>query len=794
LNADALLYGNFITDNDAPDEGGGLYVVNSAFESQADVIMKNHAGRGGGLAIFGVLYNQTWRENWMVNTLVAYNECMVEGSGIYIGGSSLRLWHTTLVSNTHGGGPGTGIHIGDWNTDQTSEVELRNTIVATQTVGIEVGDGSTVDIEGILWFGDAITLTQAPEADVSLAHELTGDPAFADPVVADFHLLSASAARDMGMVSGTPTDIEGSARPMGFGYDLGAYEHADATLSLSKTPDLSGANVGAELIYTLILTSAGVQDNDNVVLTDTLDAWQRPTAVVSPEGSCSIADPGWGGRIVCSPGDLNIGDRIDIQLTVEVSADAPLGQAMTNSLAASSAKAANSIQATVYAQDCHVRIGNNATEYTSVQAAVDEAYAFALVKVAGTCMGVYGPEGARQQVYLDRVLTLQGGYTSGNWTAPDPEANVTTLDARGLGRVLYIYTGGQLGAVVDGLSITGGNAWGQIGGHNPFQREQSSGGGVYIFGSDPTLSNNHIFGNTSVEGGGMYTSFCNLSLQGNTFTANSAIGDGGGLLVHAGGAVLSDNRFESNSAQNGGGFATSFAGGNFSRDTFTGNHASGFGGGLALETTAFLNETLILSNTAVYGGGIGFFEGANPMSSYAVLTNTVIADNQASLQGAGVFIPSGSAVHLLHTTLARNTGGDGSGLALGWYDWQQPGASTVAMTDTLLAYQGVGIRVMDASTLDVNGVLWFADAVKVSQSISSTVSVWNEHNGDPLFADPDGGDYHIGEGSAAHDAGVPSGVAWDLDSERRPMGVGWDLGADELFEDIWTYLPLMQRP
>ena len=84
-----------------------------------------------------------------------------------------------------------------------------------------------------------------------------------------------------------------------------------------------------------------------------------------------------------------------------------------------------------------VRIGNNPTDYTSVQAAADAAYPTALVKVAGTCMGVYGPEGWRQQVFIDKPLTVQGGYTSSNWTTPDPEANITTLDARGQGRVFY---------------------------------------------------------------------------------------------------------------------------------------------------------------------------------------------------------------------------------------------------------------------------------------------------------------------------------------------------------------------
>jgi len=788
-SSDATLQNNYFTENSAGSAGGGLFVQNSAFESNADVIMKNSAGRGGGLAIIGVHYNQTWRDNWSVNTLVANNQAGVEGSGIYIGGSPLHLWHITLSGNTGGYDNGTGICIGDWYTNQTSDVELRNTIVATQTVGIRVKDGSTLDIDSILWYANAITLTEVPEADVSLVNQLTGDPNFNDPALGDFHIGPASAARDTGMMSGTPTDLDGLVRPMGFGYDLGAYEHADAALSLHKTPDLSGANVGAELTYQIVLTSSGSQDNNNVVLTDTLDTWQRPTIVDSSLGNCIVTEPGWGGSVVCNPGDLNIDDVVEIALTVEVSATAPIGQAMTNKLTARSDKAANSIQAIIYAQDCHVRIGDNPKTYTSVQAAVDAAYPTALIKVAGTCMGVYGPEGARQQVFIDRLITLQGGYTTSNWIAPDPEANPTRLDARGLGRVLFIYTF-ELGVVVDGFDITGGDAYGQVGGHSPVQRMESHGGGVYIFSSRPTISNNHIFGNTAAHGGGMYTSFSDATLYDNTFTANSTTGDGGGLLVHAGGAMLIDNLFDSNSAKNGGGFATSYGGGNFTRDTFTGNQATGFGGGLALETTAFLNETLILSNTAEYGGGIGFFEGINGNSPYAIITNTIIANNQASQQGAGVFIPSGGSAHILHTTLARNTGGDGSGITLGWYDWMSPGTSTLLMTDTILAYQDFGIYVSDASNVTVNGVLWFANPDNVWQSDDATVVLMHEHTGNPTFLNPDYGDYHIGKTSAARDAGVPSGVTWDIDGEPRPYGLGWDLGADEFYYLLKTFLPL----
>jgi uncharacterized repeat protein (TIGR01451 family) len=265
-------------------------------------------------------------------------------------------------------------------------------------------------------------------------------------------------------------DFDGWVRPMGMGYDLGAFEHHDAAISLYKTPDLSGANLGEELIYTLILTSSGAGDNDNVVLTDTLDAWQRATAVDSVDGNCAITDPDWGGTLVCEPGNLNIGDVIEVQVTVEVDSNTPLGQELINTVEARAGKAANSLQTVVYAQDCHVRIGDSPKEYTSVQEAVDDAYTSALVKVAGTCLGVYGPQGARQQVYLDQSLTIQGGYSTDNWTTPDPEANITTLDALGLGRVLFINTQTPGGTVIDGFDITGGNSYYQIGGHHPVNR------------------------------------------------------------------------------------------------------------------------------------------------------------------------------------------------------------------------------------------------------------------------------------------------------------------------------------
>ena len=78
--------------------------------------------------------------------------------------------------------------------------------------------------------------------------------------------------------------------------------------------------------------------------------------------------------------------------------------------------------------------------YSTVQAAVDAADDPSdVIKVAaGTYTDVNSYGGLAQVVYVDKTVTIRGGYTTTDWNTPDPDANPTMLDAQRQGRVLYI--------------------------------------------------------------------------------------------------------------------------------------------------------------------------------------------------------------------------------------------------------------------------------------------------------------------------------------------------------------------
>lgn len=328
----------------------------------------------------------------------------------------------------------------------------------------------------------------------------------------------------------------------------------------------------------------------------------------------------------------------------------------------------------------------SACTYTTIQAAVDAADPGDVVKVAtGVYTDVNAHGGLAQVVYISKTLTMQGGYTPVNWTTPDPVNNPTTLDAQGLGRVLYIT--GSINPTIEGLRLTGGDATG-LG---------DRGGGVYVFIAAATISNCVVYSNTASTaasgwGGGLYLiGSDDAVLSGNVVQGNTAStvnsGNGGGLFLSGSDATLRGNTVQGNTASTGG---------------------VGTGGGLYLwASAATLDGNTVQGNTAStasygFGGGLLLEDSAATLTSNMVLNNTSSTADWGA--GGGVYL-NGSAATLGGNTVRGNTASTGStGTGGGVSLWQSPATlrgntivSNTATLDSLASGYGGGVRVRQSN-------------------------------------------------------------------------------------------------
>jgi hypothetical protein len=425
--------------------------------------------------------------------------------------------------------------------------------------------------------------------------------------------------------------------------------------------------------------------------------------------------------------------------------------------------------------------------YATVQAAIAAASSGNEIRVAaGTYTDIHdcprddvlATGTVKAVACVNKTVTIRGGYNS-SFSIHNPAVNITTLNAGGNGRVMYIT--GAISPTIADLSLTGGDATG-LGGYfyySPTPSGYDAGGGVYIHAAVASLANNRIFSNASPEyGGGVFINNSASQLTGNTISGNTASTGGGGAVLYNSDAGLSGNHILSNTSSNlGGGLYLFDSDASLSGNSISGNTASLLGGGVDVASCSPTFDGNVFSGNAALKGG-----GAYLWYSHSSLTNNVFLENQAGTSGSGLWI-GGSTPTLLQTTFNHNTGGDGSGLFATDNGNTPATYSTVTMKNTIVASQSVGIMATAGSTVAADGVLMYSNGAGTS---GTGITLTHSYSGDPHFA-ADG--YHLTALSAAIDKGVAAGVSADIDGQPR-LGLP-DLGADEFFWSI--FLPLILR-
>jgi len=459
----------------------------------------------------------------------------------------------------------------------------------------------------------------------------------------------------------------------------------------------------------------------------------------------------------------------------------------------------------------------------SIQHAVDQAYSGDEVRVAGgnfsgtqVITHTYGYT-YTQVVFIDKALTLRGGYSMSNWEQSDMQKNPTVIDANGSGRgITIIDTEGDVVAV-ESLTITNGDYTGL--GNPPgtsnmkCSSTENCGGGLYVYNSAVYLRNLLITGNTAgsvnSEGGGIYFwSARDALIDSVTVSDNSATGGGGLAVIYQYWPVIIRNsKFENNASDNGGGGI--FLRANINRlftiedSVIRDNKASsGEGGGikarLSNDGLMLQMERVYLQNNQADGRGFAIYlDAAGDVTPTVKLNNLILTGNQRiagtldTPEDAVISVTppfTNLIVDMAHITAADNP--------VESFLYTEPSYNkdkfvSITLSNTLLSGFVNAFSAKELSDTEVtirHDHSLFYEVTNVDNNLggSPTFETLNLSWGDPKLKF----DYHLAPDSPAIDAGMETSVLDDIDRNLRPYGSAPDIGADEWVQ-VYFYLPLI---
>jgi parallel beta-helix repeat protein len=390
----------------------------------------------------------------------------------------------------------------------------------------------------------------------------------------------------------------------------------------------------------------------------------------------------------------------------------------------------------------------------------------------------WGTENRGASFQMKNGVGIYGGFPAGggDWASRDPNTHETILsgDIKDVGvstdNSLHVVTGSgtDATAVLDGFTITGGNADGSW--------PDNNGGGMYNETSSPTVTNCIFTGNSaSNNGGGMYNETSSPTVTNCTFTGNSASNNyGGGMFNYSGSATVTNCTFIGNSASNnyGGGMFNYLGSATVTNCTFTGNSAN-YGGGMYNNNISLTVSNCIFTGNSASNNGGGMF---NLDNSSPTVTNCTFTGNSASNNGGGMYNKNSS-----------------------------PTVSNCIFWGNTASVYGPEIAAEYSSTITIHYCDVQDPPTRVYKDGTSTID-WTGFNkfSDPFFVDANGPDDVIGTDddnlrlrllpgqqciNTGDNTAIPSGVTTDLDGYPRIAEGVVDMGAYEYYQQYPISMP-----
>jgi len=327
-------------------------------------------------------------------------------------------------------------------------------------------------------------------------------------------------------------------------------------------------------------------------------------------------------------------------------------------------------------------------------------------------------------------------------------------------------------SVLDGFTITGGQGcWVE-----PFPGYfTQNGGGVFCFHSSPTITNciireNHTLSRNqgTTQGGGIVLAYSSAILTHCAIRNNSSTYFSGEMfIVEESSPTVTDCVISENSVLHQDGQAGGMAIGRGSkavlmRCTISGNSAPHAGGGIQVDSDAqpTFRDCLISDNVSGAVGGVLCSYG-----SVTTLENCTITRNSVIGRGGGMACGHDAEAILTNCTVTENIAGLNSGGIMSYDNSSITLKNCIVTGNAAPTGPNIGLRVsptvMNIGYCDVGGGVLTA---YVEQGATLN---WGSGNidADPLFADPNNGDFHLKSQAGRWDPNIQS---WVVDEVTSP--------------------------